>query len=64
MVTFHFATELAACFYHTVLCGFSYNATDKAAVKRAQLGRPVEKMMGGVTGELNEDFELLTESLN
>ncbi|MEM9103892.1 MAG: rhodanese-like domain-containing protein [Pseudomonadota bacterium] len=34
------------------------NATEKAAIKLAELNRPVKKMIGGVTGWLNEGFEL------
>lgn len=36
------------------------NGADKAALKLAQLQRPVKKMLGGVTGWLDEGFELLT----
>lgn len=35
------------------------NGADKAARKLALLGRPVKKMIGGVTGWLDEGFELL-----
>lgn len=34
------------------------NGADKAALKLAQLGRPVKKMLGGVTGWLDEGFVL------
>lgn len=34
------------------------NGADKAAVRFAKLGRPVKKMIGGVTGWLDEGFEL------
>ncbi|BFM05199.1 rhodanese-like domain-containing protein [Halioxenophilus aromaticivorans] len=34
------------------------NGADKAAVRLAKLGRPVKKMIGGVTGWLDEGFEL------
>lgn len=34
------------------------NATEKAAIKLARLGRPVKKMIGGVTGWLDEGFAL------
>ena len=34
------------------------NGADKAAIRLAQLGRPVKKMIGGVTGWLDEGFEL------
>jgi rhodanese-related sulfurtransferase len=34
------------------------NATEKAAIKLAKLNRPVKKMIGGVTGWLDEGFTL------
>ncbi len=34
------------------------NATEKAAIRLARLGRPVKKMIGGVCGWLDEGFEL------
>jgi rhodanese-related sulfurtransferase len=34
------------------------NGADRAAVRLAQLGRPVKKMIGGITGWLDEGFEL------
>jgi rhodanese-related sulfurtransferase len=34
------------------------NGADKAALKLASLGRPVKKMIGGVTGWLDEGFTL------
>lgn len=34
------------------------NGADRAAVALARLGRPVKKMIGGVTGWLDEGFEL------
>ncbi len=34
------------------------NATEKAAIKFAQLNRPVKKMIGGVTGWIDEGFNL------
>jgi rhodanese-related sulfurtransferase len=34
------------------------NGADKAAVRLATLGRPVKKMIGGVTGWLDEGFDL------
>ena len=36
------------------------NGADKAALNLATLGRPVKKMIGGVTGWLDEGFELVT----
>lgn len=37
------------------------NGADKAALKLAQLGRPVKKMIGGVTGWVDEGFALFKE---
>ena len=36
------------------------NGTEKAAIRLARLGRPVKKMIGGVTGWLDEGFSLVT----
>lgn len=36
------------------------NGADKAALNLANLGRPVKKMIGGVTGWIDEGFELVT----
>ncbi len=36
------------------------NGADKAALRLARLGRPVKKMIGGVTGWLDEGFTLTT----
>ena len=35
------------------------NATEKAAIRLAKLNRPVKKMIGGVTGWLDEGFTLV-----
>ncbi|WGV98469.1 rhodanese-like domain-containing protein [Vibrio sp. YMD68] len=35
------------------------NGTEKAAIRLAKLGRPVKKMIGGVTGWLDEGFKLI-----
>ena len=37
------------------------NGADRAALRLAQLGRPVKKMIGGMTGWLDEGFELERE---
>ncbi|MFA3789623.1 rhodanese-like domain-containing protein [Aliiglaciecola sp. SL4] len=37
------------------------NGADKAALKLAELGRPVKKLIGGITGWLNEGFELVKD---
>lgn len=36
------------------------NATEKAAIRLAKLERPVKKMIGGVTGWIDEGFSLTT----
>ncbi len=36
------------------------NGADKAALKLSRLGRPVKKMIGGITGWLDEGFSLTT----
>lgn len=38
------------------------NGADKAAVKLAELARPVKKLIGGVTGWLDEGFNLTSAS--
>jgi len=35
------------------------NATEKAAIRLAKLGRPVKKMIGGIAGWLDEGFSLI-----
>ncbi len=35
------------------------NGTEKAAIRLARLGRPVKKMIGGITGWLDEGFSLV-----
>ena len=35
------------------------NGTEKAAIRLAKLGRPVKKMIGGVTGWIDEGFSLV-----
>lgn len=37
------------------------NGTEKAAIRLAKLQRPVKKMIGGITGWLDEGFELKSE---
>ena len=36
------------------------NGADRAALRLARLGRPVKKMLGGITGWLDEGFALAT----
>jgi rhodanese-related sulfurtransferase len=35
------------------------NGADRAAVRLASLGRPVKKMIGGITGWIDEGFDLV-----
>lgn len=37
------------------------NGADKAALRIARLGRPVKKMIGGITGWLDEGFDLVRD---
>lgn len=37
------------------------NGADRAALKLAQLNRPVKKMIGGITGWLDEGFSLASQ---
>jgi len=37
------------------------NATEKAAIRLAKLNRPVKKMIGGVTGWIDEGFDLVKD---
>ncbi len=37
------------------------NGADRAALRLARLGRPVKKMIGGITGWLDEGFALATD---
>ncbi len=39
--------------------GAHCNATEKAAIRLAKLNRPVKKMIGGVTGWIDEGFSLV-----
>ncbi|CAH0543195.1 rhodanese-like domain-containing protein [Vibrio marisflavi] len=38
------------------------NATEKAAIRLAKLARPVKKMIGGVTGWIDEGFSLVEDT--
>jgi rhodanese-related sulfurtransferase len=38
------------------------NATEKAAIRLAKLNRPVKKMIGGITGWIDEGFSLEIDS--
>ncbi|MDC0602632.1 rhodanese-like domain-containing protein [Aliiglaciecola sp.] len=48
----------------TYCAGPHCNGADKAALNIAQLGRPVKKLIGGVTGWLDEGFELIQHADN
>ena len=55
-------TEYADDSLFVVYCaGPHCNAADKAALNLAKLGRPVKKMIGGITGWLDEGFTLISE---
>ncbi|MDP1976710.1 rhodanese-like domain-containing protein [Undibacterium sp.] len=45
----------------TYCAGPHCNGATKAAIRLAQLGRPVKIMIGGITGWLDEGFTLTTE---
>lgn len=48
-----------------VYCAGSHcNGADKAAMQLATMGRPVKKMIGGITGWLDEGFQLTTTKEN
>jgi rhodanese-related sulfurtransferase len=52
-------TEYQADTLFVVYCaGPHCNGADKAAARLARLGRPVKKMIGGITGWLDEGFDL------
>jgi len=52
-------TEYDADTLFVVYCaGPHCNGADKAALRLARLGRPVKKMIGGITGWLDEGFSL------
>jgi rhodanese-related sulfurtransferase len=43
-----------------VYCGGPHcNGADRAAIRLARLGRPVKKMIGGITGWKDEGFDLV-----
>jgi rhodanese-related sulfurtransferase len=48
----------AESFFVVYCAGPHCNGADKAALRLARLGRPVKKMIGGVTGWLDEGFDL------
>jgi rhodanese-related sulfurtransferase len=50
----------AATLFVVYCAGPHCNGADKAALRLCELGRPVKKMIGGVTGWLDEGFELVS----
>ncbi|NEE01358.1 rhodanese-like domain-containing protein [Phytoactinopolyspora halotolerans] len=56
------ATYPADTLFVVYCAGPHCNGADKAALRLARLGRPVKKMIGGITGWLDEGFELTTTS--
>ncbi len=55
--------DYAADTLFVVYCaGPHCNGADKAALRLAKLDRPVKKMIGGVTGWLDEGFSLTTDT--
>jgi len=48
----------AATLFVVYCAGPHCNGADRAALRLAHLGRPVKKMLGGVTGWLDEGFTL------
>lgn len=54
-------TYPADTLFVTYCAGPHCNGADRAARRLAELGRPVKLMIGGVTGWLDEGFELVRE---
>ncbi|MFZ6657035.1 rhodanese-like domain-containing protein [Undibacterium sp. TJN19] len=55
------ASYPADTLFVTYCAGPHCNGAARAAIKLAQLGRPVKIMVGGITGWLDEGFKLTTE---
>lgn len=49
----------AATLFVVYCAGPHCNGADRAAIRLAELGRPVKMMIGGVTGWLDEGFDLI-----
>lgn len=47
----------------TYCAGHHCNGATRAAMKLAQLGRPVKVMIGGITGWLDEGFQLVADQV-
>ena len=56
------ASYPADTLFVTYCAGPHCNAADKGALRLASLGRPVKKMIGGITGWLDEGFTLTDPS--
>ena len=52
------AAHAADTLFVVYCAGPHCNGADKAALRLANLGRPVKKMIGGVTGWLDEGYQL------
>ncbi len=56
----HWCHEFAENTLFVVYCaGPHCNGSTRAALRLAQLGRPVKEMIGGITGWLDEGFDLV-----
>lgn len=49
----------AATLFVVYCAGPHCNGTEKAAIRLAELGRPVKKMIGGITGWIDEGLSLI-----
>jgi rhodanese-related sulfurtransferase len=62
-ITAHALAEYATDTLFVVYCaGPHCNGAHRGAIRLARLGRPVKMMIGGITGWLDEGFELLQGS--
>lgn len=61
MIASKLASYPADTLFVTYCAGPHCNGATRAAIRLAQLGRPVKIMIGGITGWLDEGFSLTTE---
>lgn len=61
MIASKLASYPADILFVTYCAGPHCNGATRAAIRLAQLGRPVKIMIGGITGWLEEGFSLTTE---
>jgi rhodanese-related sulfurtransferase len=54
----HLAAYPAGTLFVVYCSGPHCNGADRAAIRLARLGRPVKKMIGGITGWIDEEYEL------